>query len=184
MEGKVSSGKAYHVSHNPFLAVQYGRAFGARVIGIDTGDRKKEFVKTLGAEAFIDFAKTADLVAEVQSLTGGLGAHAVVSTTGNPTALTQAADMLRCGGTLSCVGIPPGKTLVQTPVAGIAIKGLKISGNLIGSLRETMEALRYVREGQVKPHVEVRAFRELPTVYEELEKGDILGRVVLKVGDD
>ena len=36
----------------------------------------------------------------------------------------------------------------------------------------------------MKPQVFVRPFKDLPKVYEELEKGDIAGRVVLKIGDD
>ena len=41
-----------------------------------------------------------------------------------------------------------------------------------------------VRGGMVKPKIEVRAFEELPGVYERLEKGDIVGRVVLKVANE
>jgi D-arabinose 1-dehydrogenase-like Zn-dependent alcohol dehydrogenase len=36
----------------------------------------------------------------------------------------------------------------------------------------------------VKPKVSVRPFRELENVYEELERGDVAGRIVLKVGDE
>lgn len=63
---------------------------------------------------------------------------------------------------MSCVGIPPGKTLFQTPVARIAIKGPHITGNLVDSLKEGKEAMEYVRMGIVKPQVEIRKFRELP----------------------
>ena len=64
------------------------------------------------------------------------------------------------------------------------IKGLKIKGNLVGNLKECLEAVDQVTTGLVKPKVYVRPFRDLPAVYEELEKGDIAGRVVLKIGDD
>jgi D-arabinose 1-dehydrogenase-like Zn-dependent alcohol dehydrogenase len=64
------------------------------------------------------------------------------------------------------VGIPPGKTLLQTPVAGIVIKGLHIVGSLVGSLKEGMEAMEYARKGIVKPQIQIRKFRELPQVYE------------------
>lgn len=89
--------------------------------------------------------------------------------------------MLRIGGTLCCIGIPPGDVHLTTPIATIIIKGLKVVGNLVGSMQETMEALELVRNGSVKPRVEVRKFEELPEVYEMLEKGDILGRVVLQI---
>ena len=164
------------------FAVQYGLALGAKVIAVDTGEAKKALVESYGVEAFVDFAASKDIVGDVFAITG-IGAHAVVVTSGNAKAYTQAADMLRAGGTLSCVGIPPGKTLLQTPVAGIVIKGLHIVGSLVGSLKEGMEALDYVRKGIVKPQIQIRKFRELPQVYEELEKGDISGRIVLQMSD-
>jgi alcohol dehydrogenase, propanol-preferring len=70
--------------------------------------------------------------------------------------------MLRPGCSLSCVGIPPGKTLLQTPAARIAIKGPHITGNLVDSLKEGKEAMEYVRMGIVNPQVEIRKFRGLP----------------------
>ena len=91
--------------------------------------------------------------------------------------------MLRAGGALSCVGIPPGRAFLETPISVIVSKGLRITGNLVGSLKECMEAVDLVRRGVVKPVVSVRPFRELPMVYKELEKGDVTGRVVLKIAD-
>lgn len=79
------------------------------------------------------------------------------------------------------VGIPPGDVHLDIPVAAIVIKGLRIQGNLVGSLKETLEAVEFVRSGSVKPHVKVRPFRDLPEVYELLEKGDVPGRVVLQL---
>lgn len=159
--------------------VQYSRAQGALVIGVDTGSGKRDFVLGLGAHEFIDFA-TEDPVMKVQELTG-LGAHAVVVTAGSAKAFAHACDMLRVGGSLSCVGIPPGKPCLETPICTIVIKGLRITGNLVGSLKECMEAVDLVRRGVVKPVIEVCPFRDLPRVYEEMEKGDIAGRVVLQV---
>ena len=92
--------------------------------------------------------------------------------------------MLRIGGTLSCVGIPPGEAFIQTPVSTIVIKSLRVVGNLVGSLQECLEAVEFVRRGVVKPNISVRRFGELEKVYEELGKGEVEGRVVLKVAED
>lgn len=159
--------------------VQYGKAFGANVIGVDAGKVKGDFVRSLGGQ-FVDFSTSSNIVEEVKSITGG-GAHAAVVCSGSPRAFSGAADMLRIGGTLCCIGIPPGHVHLTTPLATIIIKGLKVVGNLVGSMSETLEAVEFVREGKVKPHVEVRDFAQLPEIYEQLEKGDILGRVVLQV---
>ena len=52
------------------------------------------------------------------------------------------------------------------------------------SLKECLEAVDQVNAGIVKPRVYVRPFRDLPKIYEEMERGDILGRMVVKIGDD
>ena len=64
------------------------------------------------------------------------------------------------------------------------IKGLHITGSLVGSPKEGMEATEYVRKGIVKPQVEIRRFRGLPQVYEQLEKGDVSGRIALRIADE
>ncbi|KAK4941061.1 hypothetical protein LTR10_018982 [Elasticomyces elasticus] len=162
------------------FAVQYGLALGAKVLGVDAGSGKQQFIESLGAK-FLDFSKCKDLAQEVQKITGGGGTHAAVVTSGHPLAFRKLADMIRVGGSLSLVGIPPGDVCLDTPVATIVIKGLKIQGNLVGSLKETLEAVELVRNGKVKPHVQIRPFRDLPQVYDMLEKGDIPGRIVLEM---
>ncbi len=159
--------------------MQYGLAVGAKVLGIDAGDNKKQFIESMGAQ-YLDFTKSSDLVADVVSITNG-GAHAAVVTSGHPAAFNHAADVLRIGGALCMVGIPPGDVHLRTPIATIVIKGIRIFGNLVGSMKETLESVELVRLGKVRPHVKVRAFRELPKIYEMLEKGDIPGRIVLQV---
>lgn len=163
-------------------AVRYGLARGASVIGVDTGAEKEALVKSFGAK-FIDFKKTQNIVVDVQRIAGG-GAHAAIVTAGSSAAYATAASMLRVEGRLCCVGIPPGGGRLETTVAEIVIKGLQVKGNLVGSLKECLEAVELVRTGVVKPRVYVRPFKDLPAVYDELEKGDITGRVVLKIGED
>lgn len=162
------------------MLVQYARAQGALVIGVD-GPGKRDFVLGLGAEEFIDFTKE-DPIKRVHDITG-LGAHAVVVTAGSAKAFAHACEMLRVEGILSCVGIPTGRPCLETAIATIVIRGLKITGNLVGSLKECMEAVDLVKRGMVKPVIKVRQFKELPAVYEEMEDGDISGRIVLKIAD-
>jgi propanol-preferring alcohol dehydrogenase len=54
---------------------------------IDTGEDKKKLAFSLGAEKWIDFKESKDLVADVQSVTGGIGSHAAIIATGNVCAL-------------------------------------------------------------------------------------------------
>ena len=159
------------------------------MIAIDTGTAKKDYVLSVGVEHYLDFMKFSreDLVAEVRKLTDG-GCHAAVVTAGASAAFTSAASMLRIEGSLCCCGIPPpspdGKDYIATSIAEIVIKGLKIKGNLTGSLKECLEAIDLVRLGRVRPRISVRPFSELNQIYGEMEKGHIVGRVVVRIADE
>ncbi|KAL7923774.1 alcohol dehydrogenase [Trichoderma austrokoningii] len=165
------------------LAVQYALAQGAIVYGVDGGAEKGEFLKSYDIHGYIDFTTTPDVVAKVKELTNG-GADAAIVVANNQKAYGQAAEMLTIGGTLNCVGLPPDKVYLQTNVATIALKGLNITGNLVGSLKECLEAVEFVRRGVVKPRVVVRPFEDLPKIYDELVRGEVMGRIVVKIAKD
>ena len=82
---------------------------GLRVIAIDTGEAKKSLALSLGAEKWIDFRAplTGDLVDDAYEATNGLGAHAVLVTSGENAAYAVALKYLRSRGRLICVGLPP-----------------------------------------------------------------------------
>ncbi|KAF8955336.1 chaperonin 10-like protein [Flammula alnicola] len=80
------------------LAVQYAKYMGRRVIAIDGGEEKRQLCKELGADYWIDFTTTKDIVGEIKKATGGLGAHAAIVTTAHSSGYTQAVDYLRQNG--------------------------------------------------------------------------------------
>lgn len=49
--------------------------------------------------------------------------------------------MLRLGGTAYLIGIPRGGGHIDTTLAEIVVKGLKIQGNVVGSLKECLDAV-------------------------------------------
>lgn len=54
---------------------------GRRVIAIDTGEEKRKLCEDLGADHWIDFAISKDIVADIKKVTDGRGAHATIVTT-------------------------------------------------------------------------------------------------------
>ncbi|CAE7134691.1 unnamed protein product [Rhizoctonia solani] len=94
------------------LAIQYAvNGFGLRVIAVDTGDSKKELCLKLGAETFIDFKTSSNLIEDVKRAADGIGAHAAIVTSGSAAAYNQALQYLRPGGSLVVVGLPSGGKL-------------------------------------------------------------------------
>lgn len=77
------------------LAQQYAKAMGLRVIAVDTGDDKKKMcLEQLGAESFVDFISSKNVVKDVQAATeDGLGPHAVILVAVNEKPFQQAAEV-------------------------------------------------------------------------------------------
>ncbi|KZT25766.1 GroES-like protein [Neolentinus lepideus HHB14362 ss-1] len=160
------------------LAIQYAREMGLRVVAVDTGAEKKELCMKLGAEKWIDFLESKDLVADIKAATDGLGPHAAVVTAATGAAYSQAVDYLRNGGTLMAVGLP-GKATLDASIFFTVYKGISILGSYVGNRQDAYEALEIASRGRVKVIFKLRPLSDLKEVYEGMEKGLIAGRVVL-----
>lgn len=166
------------------LAVQYACAVGFRVIAIDAGEQKMAFCKELGAEEVIDALKETNAIQRVMDITNG-GAHCVLGTAPLAKAFIDAPCYLRTCGTLACVGIPSDNAFIHVPVSMIAIKGISITGNLVGSMSEVMEAVDFVHRRLVKPKITVvDGLEQLQKCYEQLKSGKVLGRLVIRVSQE
>ncbi|KAH8105663.1 mannitol-1-phosphate dehydrogenase [Phellopilus nigrolimitatus] len=159
------------------LAIQYAVAMGLRVVAIDAGVAKRDL--ELGAEKWIDFLESTNLIADVIRATEG-GAHAALVAAGGSSAYETAAAYLRRTGTLLAVGLPPG-AMISVPVHLVVVRGLTIRGNFIGTRQQTIEAVNIAATSKVKCIYSIRGLSELNEVYEEMEKGQIAERVVLDI---
>ncbi|KAF9269340.1 GroES-like protein [Marasmius fiardii PR-910] len=159
------------------LAVQYARVRGLRVIAIDTGKEKRDLCLRLGAEKFIDFKETKDVVDEVKKITGE-GAHAAVVTSASSGGYTQAVDYLRTGGALMAVGLP-GEAKLDASIFFTVFKSIKILGSYVGNRQDAQEAIDIAARGDVKVHFSTKPLSALKEVYDGMAAGNIAGRIVL-----
>ncbi|PSK59216.1 alcohol dehydrogenase-2 [Elsinoe australis] len=161
------------------LAQQYAKAMGLRCIAIDTGDEKRQMCKELGSDAFVDFATSKNVVADVQAATeDGMGPHAVILVAVNEKPFQQAAEYVRPRGTVVCIGLPAGAYL-KAPVFESVIRMVTIKGSYVGNRRDTAEALEFYRRGVIKCPYKVVGLSELQKVYDLMHEGKIAGRYVL-----
>ncbi|PFH49871.1 hypothetical protein AMATHDRAFT_62258 [Amanita thiersii Skay4041] len=160
------------------LAIQYAKHMGRRVIAIDSGEEKKQLCKELGADQWIDFKQSKDIVADIKAVTDGLGAHSAVITAASNAAYSQAVDYLRSGGSLMAVGLPAKATL-DAPIFFTVFKSISILGSYVGNRQDAIEAIQIASSGGVKCHYQKRSLSEMKTVYDQLAQGKIAGRVVI-----
>lgn len=163
------------------IATQMGsRGMGMRIIGIDHGS-KRDLVLDSGAEHFIDHTTSKDVAADVQALTGGLGAQAVLVLTAANPAYASAMGLLKFGGTLVAVGLPEGdlKPIATAFPQHLVAKEQKIVGSAVGNRKEAIETLDLASRGIIKTHFRTAKMDELTKIFEDMDKGIIQGRVVL-----
>ncbi|EEQ37704.1 putative alcohol dehydrogenase [Clavispora lusitaniae] len=159
------------------LAIQYAKAMGYRVVGIDGGDEKKAFCESLGAEAFVDFTKSKDIVADVIKATNG-GPHGAINVSVSEKAIAQSVEYIRSTGTVVLVGLPAGAKVVA-PVFEAVVKSVSICGSYVGNRADSSEAIDFFSRGLIKCPIKIVGLSELAGIYKLMEEGKILGRYVV-----
>jgi propanol-preferring alcohol dehydrogenase len=157
------------------VAVQYAKAMGLKVVGVDVGPDKLDLALRLGADMAVD-AREADAAARVVAATGG-GVHGVLVTAVSLPAFEQALAMVRRRGTVALVGLPPGT--FPTPVFDVVLKRITVRGSIVGTRADLAEAIAFAAEGKVKTTVHTRPLEAVNDVFAQMVAGAIEGRIVL-----
>jgi alcohol dehydrogenase, propanol-preferring len=156
------------------LAVQYARAMGLRVAAVDVDESKLALARKHGAELTVN-ALTQDPGVELTAQVGG--AHAAVITATTSRAFTTSLSMLRAGGTVALVGLPPGSFPLD--IVDTVRRGLTVRGSIVGNRLDLAEALDLYATRAVDPSVSLRPLSEIDAVFTEFAGGLIDGSVVL-----
>ncbi|TQS33446.1 hypothetical protein Golomagni_06209, partial [Golovinomyces magnicellulatus] len=135
------------------LAVQFAKAMGYRVVAIDIGDAKRQLCLSSGADSYVDARAVDDFAGEIRKSTGPHGASVVLNCAGSGHAYNVLLDLVAPFGNFVCVGIPPPDELVSFHPLLLIDRGIKLTGSVIGSRQEILEALEFVQSGRVKPAI-------------------------------
>ena len=156
-------------------AVQLLHAFGYRVVGIDVGEERLEFVRSLGA----DVAVAPDGAAEAAASTGG--AHASLVFAARIDAFQQGLQLLRKGGLFVGVAIPPSNDgMIQISPFQLLMGDPTIVFSAVGTVQDMRELVDLAARGVVRTHVSrTGSLSELDAVFDELAGARYLGRAVI-----
>ena len=157
------------------MAIQYAKAMGMRVVAADIFDDKLALAKKLGADVTVN-GKDKDAVEQVQKTTGGV--HGVLVTAVSPQAMEQAFGFLRSKGTMSLVGLPPGK--IALPVFETVLKRITVRGSIVGTRQDLEESLEFAADGKVASHFSWDTLENINDIFHRMEQGKIDGRVVMR----
>lgn len=162
------------------LATQYAAAMGLHVIAIDGGREKGESCRKLGAESYVDFKTSKDLVADVKAASGGdaMGPHAVLLLAPAEKPFQQATDYVRSNGTVVCIGLPAGAR-VSMPVFDTVVRMIQVKGSYVGSRQDMAEAVDFFVRGLVDCPIKTVGLSEVEGVFNAMRENRVVGRYVL-----
>ena len=160
------------------LAVQYAKAMGLHVAAIDVSDDKLQLAKSLGAELTVN-AREQDPGEFLKKETGGM--HGVLVTAVSPIAFKQGISALRRKGTISLNGLPPGS--FELPIFQTVLNRYTVRGSIVGTRKDMQEAIAFAIEGKVKATVHAAKLENINSVFDQMKKGEIDGRVVLEIAE-
>ena len=128
--------------------VQLAKAWGAYpVIGITRSAYKRKLAQELGADVTVSSGPEA--VQRVKEATGGHGADVVIECTGLPSALADAIEMARLGGTLLLFGIMSA-TQASLPFYQLYYKELNIVNTRAAKGEDYPSSIDLVARGVLK----------------------------------
>ncbi|MFW9941804.1 MAG: zinc-dependent alcohol dehydrogenase [Candidatus Thorarchaeota archaeon] len=161
-------------------AVQIAKAFGYKVVGVDIGTEKLEFIEKLGADHALEANKSGSFV---QKQFGGVYSSIVFAS--KIAGLQLGLSLLRAGGVLIGVGLPAFKEgmLSINPFMFI-LRGLRMVGSYVGTVQEMRELVQLAADGKVKTHISRTAkLSEINQVFEELQNAKFVGRAILEISE-
>ncbi len=146
------------------MAIQLLRATtGARVIVVDTDERKLQIARALGAEA-------------VSRNDPGNGADLVLDMVGSDTTLALAAKSVRTEGRIVIIGLAGGKL----PLDFFRIPyGAEVATSYWGTVTELMELVTLAQTNKLRLEVEKYPLDRAMDAYARLRRGDVRGRAVI-----
>lgn len=159
------------------MAIQYAAAMGFRVIAVTGTEAKRQRALAYGAELVVNY-RDGDPGEAVQDLVGG--AQAALVTAVSEKTFPQALSMLRRGGTVSLVGLPPGDFPLS--IFDTVLRGLTVRGSIVGTRLDMLEAVDFFSRGVVSTTFERQPMDAINDIFTRMATGAIDGRVVLDMG--
>lgn len=162
------------------LGVQFAKALGLKVIGIDARDEGISLTKQYGADVVADARNgKKEVVKVVQEVTGGQGADATVCLSDHETAAGLACAVTKMHGRMVQIAQPDN---VSVPFAELIFRDIRIVGSLICSPEESKSMLDAIAKHGVT--VKTNPFYGLDKIEELVEMvhgGKIQGKAIIVV---
>ena len=156
------------------MAVKYAVQMGAEVYVFARNKKKEQDALAMGAKKLYD-STDSKVVAERFDL--------IISTIPTPYNIADYLKLLKLGGEMGIVGLPPTEVEPKIGAAGLIFNAhKKVYGSLIGGIKETQEMLDFSLKHKIYPETEIIAASQINEAYENLTSGQARFRYVIDMG--
>ena len=157
--------------------MQYAKAMGYNVIGVDISDESLDSAKEYGADAIFNLRTQADTyVEEIRSLSGK-GVHAAAVFSGANAAYDGAIPLLRTNGLLMVVGIT--REPLQISPIDLITGRYRIKADSTGVPQRMPKAVAFTAKHNIQPNVDFRKIEHLPAMVDDMRNGKARRRQVV-----
>jgi NADPH:quinone reductase-like Zn-dependent oxidoreductase len=161
------------------FALQFAKAAGARVIATSSSEERLERLKSLGADATINYKAVPEWGRKARELTGGRGVDQVIEV-GGPATLAQSITACRTGGHIALIGVLTGFA-AEVSIPALFSNQIRISGISIGSRADQEDMIRAIDVNHLKPAIDRRfPLRDIAAAFTHYGAMKHFGKVCLE----
>merc|ERR1719334_1256269 len=156
------------------MGVQLARAMGNKVTAISTSPSKEAAAKEIGADSFVVSTDPSSMKAAAGSC------NLILNTVSADHQLGHYLPLLARRGTLVMIGVTKNAHTVH--LMPLMYGRAKITGSVIGGMKETQECLDFCHKHNIVPRTKIVTAKDLDEVYKSLNsKNDSIVRNVLDI---
>ncbi|KAI9812938.1 MAG: putative secondary metabolism biosynthetic enzyme [Pycnora praestabilis] len=158
------------------LAIQYGKAMGFNVIGMDINDKILEAAKGFGADHVFNTMTNKNYIEDVKKATGGGCDAAAVFSAAHP-AYTSAKAILKVMGVLMVIGLP--STPLQFDPVELMRRAYRIKSTSTGPPQQMPAAVEFTAKHKIAPQVSFYKLDQINEMIETMHSGKSTGRLAV-----
>jgi propanol-preferring alcohol dehydrogenase len=159
------------------FAVQFLRLLSpARVIAVDLNPARLEYARTLGSHETVSGVSERTL-GDLQSLTAGRGAEAVLDFVGVDATIATGLAAVRRTGSYGLIGAGMGK--LEQPWFHLLPKDGEVFSFTGSTIADLKAVVALAEQGRLRNDTESFGFDQVPEAYAKLAHGQLLGRAVV-----
>jgi len=155
------------------MAVQIGKALGAKVVALTTSPEKAEAIKSLGADDVISMDDKAALKKHAQSM------DLIVNTIPYKHDINPYLALVAPKGAIAVVGNFLGFDNVDSGT--MVFQHVTLAGSLIGGVADTQEILNLSAEHGIRPRIEKIRMQDIDAAFARMKHEDVRFRHVIEM---